>query len=456
MRIVVLWTAAFVLGCGGKAKEPTSCHLVGERLAMLDAGRMAKFMTEKQRKARAERWLSSCGRWTEEQRRCVIAADSMETASRCTGSAIADGSAAGVGSARPVRWTLKADNEGATVRRLAIATDGDIIAAGELRQKLELGKTTVEIEGDGVWIARLSPTNEIRWARGVKSKREQPFVADLAIAKDGGIVADVIAKSAPRFSRLVIAADGSQDDTSLVVDGEFAMSEILPEGAVVTGTVGAKDPCAGSTFPIHGLAATGSVTWSACNDKSAKPALASGMRYLAADRERRVAFCGSFLGHAPAWGGTKAPPTPTGTHAVVAAFTADGKHRWSHYVTSSDRDTCEGLAVTDTGVVVALVNSLSAMSVITWKPDGGQGWSKTCSDLAPGDRDCNITAVATHGGDVVVAAQNGGRTTFSRIDAAGGITVAGVIDDGTVIDQLAPSPTSIVFGGTFDVVIGGL
>ena len=420
---------------------------------MLDAGRMAKFMTERERTERAERWLSTCGPWTEQQRTCVLAADSMEAASRCAGAAVGDGSAVADGSAKPASWTLKADDEGATVRRLAIASDGDIIAAGELRQKLELGKTTVEIEGDGVWIARLSPTGEIRWARGVTSKREQPYVADLALAKDGSIVVDVIAKTSPRFARLVIAADGSKDDTRLVVDAELASSEILPDGAVVMGKIGAKDPCVGSTFPIHGLAATGSVTWSTCSDRAAKPALASGMRYLAADREQRVALCGSFLGDAPAWGGTKAPATPTGTHAVVAAFTADGKHRWSQYVTSSDRDTCEGLVVTDAGVVVAVVNSLPAMSVIGWKADGARSWSKACSELAPGDRGCNITAVATHGDEVVVAAQNGGRTTFSRIDAAGGVSGAGAIDDGTVIDQLAPSPTSIVYGGVFDAVI---
>ena len=452
----MLSTAALAMGCGGKAKEPTSCQLVGERLAMLDAGRMAKFMTDKERTTRAARWLSTCGPWTEQQRTCVLAADSMEAASRCTGTAVGDGSAVADDSPKPASWTLKADDEGATVRRLAIASDGDTIAAGELRQKLEFGKTTIEIEGDGVWIARLSPTGEIRWARGVTSKREQPYVADLALAKDGAIVVDVIAKAAPRFARIVIAADGSKDDTRLVVDGDLASSEILPDGAVVMGKIGAKDPCVGSTFPIHGLAATGSVTWSTCSDRAAKPALASGMRYLAADREQRVALCGSFLGDAPTWGGTKAPATPTGTHAVVAAFTANGKHRWSHYVTSSDRDTCEAVAVADTGVVVAIINSLPAMSVITWKPDGAQRWSKTCSELAPGDRDCNITAVATHGDDVVVAAQNGGRTTFSRIDARGVVTGAGVIDDGTVIDQLAPSPTSIVFGGVFDAVIGRL
>jgi hypothetical protein len=454
VQVLVLLAAALVMSCGGKAKEPTSCQVVGEHLAMLDAGRMAKFMTEKQRAARAERWLSKCVPWTEEQRTCVLAADSMETASRCAGSTIGDGSANG--SAKPASWTLKANDEGATVRRIATASDGDFIAAGELRQKLVLGKTTVAIEGDGVWIARLSPTGEIRWARGVTSKRVQPYVADLAIANDGSIVVDVIAKSAPRFARHIITADGSSDETRLVLDGELAGSEILPDGAVVIGTIAGKDPCVGSTFPIHGLSATGSVTWSACNNKSAKPALPSGMRYLAADSERRVALCGSFFGDAPAWGVTKAPATPTGTHAAVAAFTADGKHRWSQYVTSSDRDTCEGLVVTDAGVVVAMINSLPAMSVIAWNADGAQRWSKTCDELAPGDRDCNITAVAAREGEVVVAARNGGRTTFSRIDVAGVVTGAGAIDGGTVIDQLSLSPTSIVFGGMFDVVIGRL
>ena len=95
------------------------------------------------------------------------------------------------------------------------------------------------------------------------------------------------------------------------------------------------------------------------------------------------------------------------------------------------------------------------MHGVAWKSDGAPAWSKACGELAPGDRDCNITAVATHG-DEVVAAQNGGRTTFSRIDGAGVVTGAGATDDGTVVDQLSPSPTSIVFGGTFDAVIGRL
>ena len=96
------------------------------------------------------------------------------------------------------------------------------------------------------------------------------------------------------------------------------------------------------------------------------------------------------------------------------------------------------------------------MHGVAWKSDGAPAWSKACGELAPGDRDCNITAVATHGDEVVVAAQNGGRTTFSRIDGAGVVTGAGATDDGSVVDQLSPSPTSIVFGGTFDAVIGRL
>jgi hypothetical protein len=449
----ILVAAVLVVGCGGNVKEPTSCQLVGERLAALHAGHMAKFMTEKQRKTRAERWLSSCSTWTEEQRKCVLAASTIEAASRCTGTIDNEN-----GRAKPAAWTLKVSNERATLRKLVIARDGDILAAGELRQKIVLGTSTVEVEGDGVWIARLSPAGEVRWARGVKSKSEQPFVADLAIAKDGTIVADVITKRAPRFSRVVLSEDGSKDETALTVDGEITRSVIRAGGAVVTGTLGTKDPCAGGTFPIHGLGATGAVAWSTCNDKSvAKPALASGFRYLAIDREQRVAFCGSFFGDAPAWGGTNAPATPTGTHAVVAAFSADGKHRWSQYVTSSDRDTCEGLVATDEGVVVAMINSLPAMSVIAWKPDGSLAWSKTCSELAPGEEQyCNITAVAAQGGEVVVAARNGGHTTFSRIDSAGAANNVGALDDGTMIDQLASSPSSLVFGGTLDVVIGGL
>jgi hypothetical protein len=449
IRVVVI---LLVASCGGKSVDPTqtSCQVVGERLAVLDAGHMAKFMTEKDRKRRADRWLSMCEPLKEAQRKCVVQSATIEDARRCTGAVAGSSDDARHTSKTSIKWIVKAMNDGGIVTKLRFAPDGDVIAAGPFRRAFELGGKSLAAE-KSIWIARVSPTGAVRWLHELTGKGDDRHVTDVVVDGSGGASIDVASRSQAKLVRFSISADGAKIESSAVLEGMIASSNILADGTVVVGAMVRGNPCKESTFPIHRLDASGKLTWSACNDKGAKPALASGFRHLAHGADGSIAFCGSFLGDAPAWGGTKAPATPTGTHAVVTAMGPDGRHRWSQYVTGSDRDTCNGLVTTSNGVVAAIVDSLPAMSLITWSADGKPGWSKLCTELAPGDFACNVTALASSGKDVAFAARNGGRTSIGRVDPiTGAITVVATFEGAPIVDVLAASADSTAFGAAVD------
>ncbi len=109
-----------VIGCRTKATK-TSCDAVGEHLAVLDAGRMANFMTEKERASRAKRWVATCESMNEEQRKCSLAATSTQEAGACT-NARADGAGADQRPTTTAKW-IRPGNDGGIVRHVAIASE---------------------------------------------------------------------------------------------------------------------------------------------------------------------------------------------------------------------------------------------------------------------------------------------------------------------------------------------
>lgn len=80
---IAISIATLAIACGSKTRK-TSCDAVAEHLAVLDAGRMANFMTEKERKSRAKRYVATCEPMTEEQRKCTLAATSTQEAQRAS------------------------------------------------------------------------------------------------------------------------------------------------------------------------------------------------------------------------------------------------------------------------------------------------------------------------------------------------------------------------------------
>ncbi len=455
MKLVLL-IPMLAIGCGTKATK-TSCDSVGEHLAVLHAGRLANFMTETERKSRAKQWSETCEPLTDAQRKCVLASSTKEDADACTGTSGSGGSARTPNTdASRAKWLFRARNDGGVVSQLVIAADGDVIAAGHFNRKLVLDeKHTLDVKAkdvftaeNSVWVARLSPAGEVRWARTVGGVGDRREVSQLWSTTDGTIVMDIASNTAPHYARTTVAADGSAETvTDLRLDSDRIVATALrADGVVVSGALGAKDPCGSSTFPVHQIDRKRATAWSACSDVSSDTESA-GSQYLVVSADGRTTLCGKYLGPAPTWGGSKGPETIPGTQSFVVSFGSDGKHRWTQYVTSPNYGRCEGLAATGDGVAAIIYGEKPKHGIVTWKSDGTAGWAKECDELLAGDGECAVTAITSHDSDIIVAVQNGGRTAISRLDAKSGATKkTHVFEDGQKIYVLAATATTVVFG----------
>lgn len=207
------------------------------------------------------------------------------------------------------------------MRHVAIAADGDVIAAGNFSRKFTLGDKSVEPTGRGtsVWVARVSASGSLQWLRIVPGVGDDRFVRGLAVAKDGRIVVDIVSDTAPRYVRSRVEPDGSKDSVeTLALGGDLRAVVIEAEGTVVTGSLDSQT-CRESS-QLHRLDARGKVTWSACNDRDPEAESGGGEPHLEVHPGESVAFCATFRGHAPMWTGSKGPEAVVGTQAFIASF----------------------------------------------------------------------------------------------------------------------------------------
>lgn len=452
-RATPLLCAALSIGCGSKNREATSCDSVAKRLVELEAGDKASFMTDKERTSRAQRWIATCKPMSEAARKCVIAATTLEQAKACSSG----------GSAKPEKgdatakaaWVVRGgDASDQDAKLVAVTVDGDVIAAGDFEGKLDLGGQMVTAQGTDAWVARLSPSGEVRWVKSFGGTGRD-YVDGLSLGADGSITITLTANEPPRFSRVTLAPDGTATSTPIAIDQTVHAVATHANGDVVLGSRVIEPvkgtACGAMSFVIQRFATDGKRLWARCNDGQTPVTFTSEPMQLAGGPDGMTAVCAGFSG-ALAWSGKVAPGGDSDNdRAFVMLLDAKGEPRWVNYLNSERRALCDALAVTEDGSVAALVRGTTPGAAVTiWETDGTQRWTRSCKELVGTSEDCELSAVASGGANIVVAAQSGARTVIATIDGGSGVMKqASTFDEGTRIDSLAARAGVIVFGTRF-------
>lgn len=446
---VRIFSLVLLVGCGSK-KEATSCEVVGKKLAELDAGDKATFMTDNERASRAKRWIATCEPMSQAQRKCVLAATSMEAADACgdTGSAKGSGSATSTTAA----WVMRAGDGGyQKAAFVVIAPDGDVVAAGDFEGTLDMHGQAVVGQRTDAWVARFAPDGTSRWVKRFGGEGRD-YTTGLTLGVDGNALLVVSADADPRFSRVTIAKDGSiSAPTPIATDGNVDAAALHDNGDIVLGSRVIEPikggACAASGIALHRVAADGKRIWSRCNDGKAEVTLTDDMLKLADGPDGITAVCGGFSG-ALAWGGKAAPEAGSDERVFVLALDAKGEPRWADYVAGTGGAVCDTITVTDdSSVVAAIVGS----GLASWKADGTKRWTRSCEELLGTKEKCEISALTASGSDVVVAAQSGAQTSIATIDVnAGTKKQATIFDEGRArIESLAAQGKTVVFAAGF-------
>ncbi len=224
-------------------------------------------------------------------------------------------------------------------------------------------------------------------------------------------------------SRLAAA---TQNAETLIAKHESRLylyrSAITANGeSIISGTIGAKDPCKKVAFPVHRLKVGGGVVWSACTDSKSENVEA---RYLAVATNGKAALCAG---------------------PAVLAFSADGKRTLE--ITQAEDPSCQGVTISEEGVVTVLVADVNRTTrLATWKPDGTPGWSKLCTEIAKTKEHCSLTVIASSGADLLVAVQDGSRSSIVRLDSKTGAIKSSHQSGDTHLGIVAATDSAIYVG----------
>lgn len=452
MKRTTVFFAALIGGCGGPKTDAISCDAVASRLVQLELGNKAGFLTETERVSRARRWLGKCEPMSETARKCVLAATTIEEASAC-----GDKGSATTAKAEPpakAAWVVRGgDASYQSVTRVVLASDGDVIVAGDFDGTLDLNGHTVSAQRTGAWVARLSETGVVRWVQKVGGNGRD-YVNGLGVGADGAIVITVSATDeSSQFLRATVTTDGVATMKPLAAEARPGAAGLHANGDVVAISrvlePVKKGTCAATGFVVQRFAPDGKRVWSRCNDGKEEVVFADQPMQLAAGQNGATAVCAGFHG-ALAWGG-KAAPEGDSKRAFVMTFDAKGEVRWVTYVAGDSSAMCDAITVTeDGGVFAILLRAGPGFALASWSDDGAERWTRSCAELLDVKGKCDLTAITANGPDVVVAATLDRHTVIATIDGKTGVKKRARRFDGvTTTSSLAARDELVVFATGF-------
>lgn len=424
---------------------------VEKRVMQLEAGDKASFMTDNERASRAKRWIAKCESMPEATQKCVVAAETTEQADACS----AGGSAtAKTPVSAKAAWVVRGgDPSDQDAKFVALANNGDVIAAGDLDGTLDLAGQVVKAQAADAWVARFAPDGTVRWAKEVGGKGIE-YVVGLGVSADDKVSIALTSDIAPKFSRATLAPEASITSTPIPIDGSIDGAAIHANGDTVTGFRGYKnvkgEACAGRAFVVKRFAADGKQLWTRCNDEKDEASFTEARMRFAAGPNGMTAVCGVFSGQVT-WSETAAPASEADAErAFVLVLDANGAQRWVGHIDGEAKAFCDAITVADDGSVAAVVRATGRSALTLWDSHGRHSWTHVCRKLVDASDDCELSAVAASGSDIVVAGHLGRYTGIATIDnATGERKKLSVFDEGARIEGLAARAGAVVFATGF-------
>lgn len=331
-----------------------------------------------------------------------------------------DGFVHAVGPDGGERWTRQIGSpEMDFVRRVAVATNGDVVAAG-----LSSGAIAgTSAGGDDAFVVRFDPSGEEQWRVAIGSAGADAAYA-LAISDDGTIYVggstdgDLAGEPAGGDDLFLVALDPDGTERWRRQDGTPADEELhaaapAPGGGVYVAIASTGDldgPNAGGwDVYLRRYDDAGEVTWRA------------GLHDEAGLRAYGLAT-GPDGGPIVAGGGPERPDDMPDVPVFVHAFDADGEPRWSTGFGPARRDMGHPVAVAPDGTVFVAATSegdvagpnvgVADAALVALNADGSERWRLQLGS----DRFDAASGVAIHPGGVLLAGSSQGRLPGASSD----------------------------------------